>query len=91
MSISRASGDPRDCPSWRSQEEVLLLFDHVGGVKNRAAPMVCYGAGLRISETVALKVGDIDSRRMLIRVEQGKGQKNRYTMLSVRLLEVLRR
>lgn len=74
-----------------SQEEVLLFFDHVTGLKNRAALMVCYGAGLRVSETVALKVGHIDSKRMLVRVEQGKGQKDRYAMLSQRLLEVLRR
>jgi len=74
-----------------SQEEVLLFFDHVTGIKNRAALMVCYGAGLRISETLSLKIGDIDSKRMLIRVEQGKGQKDRYAMLSGRLLEVLRR
>jgi site-specific recombinase XerD len=74
-----------------SQEEVLALFDHVPGLKYRAALMTCYGAGLRISEAVALKVSDIDSSRMLIRVEQGKGQKDRYAMLSVRLLEVLRR
>ncbi|MBV8072673.1 MAG: site-specific integrase [Acidobacteriaceae bacterium] len=74
-----------------SQEEVLLFFDHVTGLKNRAALMVCYGAGLRISETLSLKVGDIDSKRMFIRVEQGKGQKDRYAMLSPRLLEVLRR
>ena len=74
-----------------SQEEILLFFDHVTGLKNRAALMVCYGAGLRISETLSLKVGDIDSKRMLIRVEQGKGQKDRYAMLSARLLEVLRR
>ncbi len=74
-----------------SQEEILQFFDHVAGLKNRAALMVCYGAGLRISETLALKVGDIDSQRMLIRVEQGKGQKDRYAMLSERLLEVLRR
>jgi integrase/recombinase XerD len=73
------------------QEEMLLFFDHVSGLKNRAALMVCYGAGLRISETLALKVSDIDSGRMLIRVEQGKGQIDRYAMLSVRLLEVLRR
>lgn len=52
--------------------------------------MTCYGAGLRISETVALKVGDIDSKRMLLRVDQGKGHKDRYSMLSPRLLEVLR-
>ena len=74
-----------------SQEEILLFFDHVTGIKNRAALMVCYGSGLRISETLSLKVGDIDSKRMLIRVEQGKGQKDRYAMLSPRLLEVLRR
>lgn len=82
---------PARLPVVLSQEEVLLFFDHVAGLKNRAALMVCYGAGLRISETVALRVGDIDSKRMLIRVEQGKGQKDRYAMLSGRLLEVLRR
>src|SRR5437763_300833 len=82
---------PARLPVVLSQEEVLLFFDHVAGLKNRAALMVCYGAGLRISETVALHVGDIDSRRMLIRVEQGKGQKDRYAMLSERLLQVLRR
>jgi site-specific recombinase XerD len=74
-----------------SQEEVLSFFDHVPSLKYRAALMVCYGAGLRISEAVALKVTDIDSQRMLIRVEQGKGAKDRYAMLSPRLLEVLRR
>lgn len=47
--------------------------------------MTCYGAGLRVSEAVALKITDIDSKRMLIRVEQGKGQKDRYAMLSPRL------
>jgi len=52
--------------------------------------MCCYGAGLRISETVALKISDIDSARMLIRIEQGKGRKDRYAMLSPRLLAVLR-
>jgi site-specific recombinase XerD len=53
--------------------------------------MTCYGAGLRISEAVALRIDDIDSKRMLIRIEQGKGKKDRYAMLSPRLLEVLRR
>ena len=53
--------------------------------------MTCYGAGLRVSEAVALKISDIDSPRGLIRVEQGKGRKDRYAMLSPRLLEVLRR
>ena len=74
-----------------SQEELLLFFDHIPGLKNRAALMTCYGAGLRISEAVALKVGDIDSKRKLIRIEQGKGGKDRYAMLSPRLLDVLRR
>jgi site-specific recombinase XerD len=73
-----------------SQEEVTLFFNHVAGLKNRAALMVCYGAGLRVSETVALRVGDIDSQRMLIHVEQGKGQKDRYAMLPERLLHALR-
>jgi len=74
-----------------SHEEMLLFFDHVPGLKNRAALMTCYGAGLRVSEAVALKVSDIDGQRKLIRVEQGKGQKDRYAMLSDRLLMVLRR
>src|SRR5436190_24133901 len=60
------------------------------GIKHRAALMACYGAGLRISEAVALKVADIDSQRMLLRVEEGKGGKDRYTMLSPRLLSILR-
>jgi site-specific recombinase XerD len=74
-----------------SQEEVLAFFDHIPSLQYRAALMVCYGAGLRISEAVALKVSDIDSQRGLIRIEQGKGHKDRYAMLSPRLLEVLRR
>jgi integrase/recombinase XerD len=73
-----------------SQEEIVQFFDHVGSLRHRAALMVCYGAGLRISEVVSLQVGDIDSQRMLLRVEQGKGRKDRYAMLSPRLLEVLR-
>lgn len=52
--------------------------------------MTAYGAGLRVSDVVALQVGDIDSQRKLIRVRQGKGKKDRYAMLSARLLEVLR-
>jgi site-specific recombinase XerD len=52
--------------------------------------MLCYGAGLRISEAVAVQISDIDSSRMLIRIEQGKGRKDRYVMLSPRLLAVLR-
>jgi integrase/recombinase XerD len=73
-----------------SPEEVSAFFDHVPSLRYRAALMTCYGAGLRVSEAVALKVGEIDSQRMLIRVEQGKGRKDRYAMLSERLLKVLR-
>jgi site-specific recombinase XerD len=73
-----------------SPEEVAQYFEHVPGLKYRAALMLCYGAGLRISEAVSLKVRDIDSKRMLLRVEQGKGKKDRYVMLSPRLLAVLR-
>jgi site-specific recombinase XerD len=73
-----------------SPDEVARFLDHVPSLKCRAALMCCYGAGLRISETVALKISDIDSARMLIRVEQGKGRKDRYAMLSPRLLAVLR-
>ena len=74
-----------------SQEELLAFFDNIPSLKYRAALMTCYGAGLRIAEVVALKISDIDSQRMQIRVEQGKGHKDRYVMLSPRLLDVLRR
>ena len=73
-----------------SPEEVELFFRHVGTLKHRAALMLCYGAGLRISEAVRIRVSDIDSQRMLIRVVEGKGRKDRYVMLSPRLLSILR-
>jgi integrase/recombinase XerD len=82
---------PSKLPVVLSQEEVMQFFDNIPSLKYRAALMTCYGAGLRVSEAVALKVSDIDSPRMLIRVEQGKGGKDRYAMLSPRLLQVLRR
>jgi integrase/recombinase XerD len=72
-------------------EEVAQFFDYVPSLKYRAALMLCYGGGLRISEAVSVKVTDIDSKRMVIRVEEGKGRKDRYVMLSPRLLAVLRR
>jgi integrase/recombinase XerD len=82
---------PHKLPIVLSQEEVLAFFDHIPSLKYRAALMTTYGAGLRVSEAVALKICDIDSQRGLLRIEQGKGQKDRYAMLSPRLLEVLRR
>src|SRR5439155_22583085 len=71
-------------------EEVAQFFDYVPSLKYRAALMLCYGAGLRISEAVAVKVEDIDSKRMVIHVVDGKGGKDRYVILSPLLLAVLR-
>ena len=80
----------RTLPVILSVEEVTRLLDSAPGLKYQAALSVAYGAGLRASEVVALKVGDIDSERMAIRVEQGKGRRDRYAMLSPTLLEHLR-
>jgi integrase/recombinase XerD len=82
--------EPRKLPVVLSPEEVVRLLDAAPGLKYKAALSVAYGAGLRVSEVVALKVSDIDSKRMIIRVEQGKGRKDRYVMLSPHLLELLR-
>jgi integrase/recombinase XerD len=73
-----------------SAEEVARLLDAAPGLKYKAALSVAYGAGLRASEVVSLKISDIDSKRMLIRVEQGKGRKDRNVMLSPHLLALLR-
>jgi site-specific recombinase XerD len=73
-----------------SPDEVLRFLACVDSVKHRAILTSCYAAGLRISEAVCLKVTDIDSRRMVIRVAHGKGQKDRYVMLSPKLLDTLR-
>ena len=81
---------PEKLPVVLSQSEVTQLFRHVGILKHRAVLMLCYGSGLRISEAVSLKVEHIDSARMLIRVEQGKGAKDRYTVLGQRMLILLR-
>jgi integrase/recombinase XerD len=81
---------PRKLPVVLSPEEVERLLDAAPGLKYKAALAVAYGAGLRVSEVVALKVEDIDSRRMVIRVDQGKGRKDRYVMLSPTLLALLR-
>ena len=81
---------PQKLPVVLSPEEVLQFLGCVGNTKQRAILTTCYAAGLRISEAVHLKPTDIDSQRMVIRVEQGKGQKDRYVMLSPKLLETLR-
>ena len=81
---------PRKLPMVLSVEEVARLLDAAPGAKYKAALGTAYGAGLRVSEVVALKVTDIDSTRMLIRVEQGKGRKDRQAMLSPHLLDLLR-
>ena len=81
---------PRTLPVVLSREEVARLIEAAGNLKYQTALSVAYGAGLRVSEVVALKVGDIDSQRMTLRIEQGKGRKDRYAMLSPVLLERLR-
>jgi integrase/recombinase XerD len=81
---------PRKLPDVLSVEEVGRLLEAAPGLKYKAALGTAYGAGLRVSEVAALKVDDIDSTRMLIRVEQGKGRKDRNAMLSPQLLELLR-
>jgi site-specific recombinase XerD len=81
---------PRRLPAVLSAEEIALLLQAAPGPKYKAALATAYGAGLRVSEVVALKVGDIDSERMLLRVERGKGRKDRHAMLSPQLLELLR-
>jgi integrase/recombinase XerD len=81
---------PRKLPDVLSVEEVGRLLKAAPGLKYKAALGTAYGAGLRVSEVAALKVDDIDSTRMLIRVEQGKGRKDRNAMLSPQLLKLLR-
>jgi integrase len=73
-----------------SVEEAARLLEAAPGIKYKAALGVAYGTGLRVSEVAHLKVDDIDSQRMLIRVEQGKGGRDRNAMLSPQLLELLR-
>jgi site-specific recombinase XerD len=82
--------EPRRLPVVLSPEEVGRLLDAAPGLKYKAALSVAYGAGLRAAEVVSLKVADIDSGRMIIRVEQGKGGKDRNVMLSPHLLDLLR-
>src|SRR5437899_151035 len=82
--------EPRKLPRVLSPDEVLRLLEAAPSPKHKAALSVAYGAGLRAMEVVALKVSDIDSKRMMLRVEQGKGRKDRFAMLSPQLLDLLR-
>ena len=88
--IIPAPKKPQKLPIVLSPEEVRHFLSCVASPKHRTILTTCYAAGLRVSEAAALQVTDIDSQRMVIRVEQGKGQKDRYVMLSPRLLEILR-
>jgi len=80
---------PQKLPVVLTPEEVLLLLEGARGARDKTALAVAYGAGLRVSEVVNLRVTDIDRARMVLRIEQGKGQKDRNGMLSPRLLELL--
>jgi site-specific recombinase XerD len=77
-------------PPVLSEEQVSDMLNCVENLKHRAALMTIYSAGLRISEVINLKIKDIDSKRMQIRIEQAKGKKDRYSILSVKTLEVLK-
>jgi site-specific recombinase XerD len=90
FSIPRARA-PQKLPQILSREEIVSLIEGTRNLKHRVILMTAYGAGLRLNEICHLKVGDIDSDRMTLRVEQGKGAKDRYTLLSPRLLAELRR
>ena len=82
--------EPRKLPRVLNPEDVLQLLEAAPNAKSKAALAIAYGAGLRAMEVVSLKVSDIDSQRMMIRVEQGKGRKDRFAMLSPQLLDLLR-
>jgi site-specific recombinase XerD len=81
---------PQKLPVVLSKDEVTRLIACVGHIKHQTALSLAYGTGLRVGEVVALRIGDIDSKRMTLRVQQGKGGKDRYAMLSPILLERLR-
>jgi integrase len=81
---------PSKLPVVLSADEVVRFLEAIPSLKSRTALTTVYAAGLRVSEVVLLKIADIDSQRMVIRVEQGKGGKDRYVMLSPQLLRILR-
>jgi integrase/recombinase XerD len=88
--IIPAPKKPQTLPIILSPEEAIHFLGCVEHIKHRTILTSCYAAGLRISEAVRLKPEHIDSQRMVLRVDQGKGQKDRYVMLSPKLLETLR-
>ena len=81
---------PFKLPVISSREEVFHFLQSIASFKHRAILMTAYAAGLRVSEATRLKITDIDSKRMMLRVEQGKNRKDRYVMLSPQLLDILR-
>jgi site-specific recombinase XerD len=81
---------PKTLPVVLSKEEVLAIYEAIDSLKYKAIMATAYSAGLRVSEVCKLQVSDIDSKRMLIHVRQGKGEKDRYVMLSEQLLVLLR-
>jgi len=87
--LSRPISEKR-LPVVLSQQEVRQIFDVVKSIKHKALFMVAYDAGLRLSEVIHLRVDDLDSKRMVIRIRQGKGRKDRYARLTPGLLELLR-
>jgi len=91
MSLAIPPGKtPRSLPEIFSRSELIALFSSLKNIKHRTMLMTAYGCGLRISEVISLKVANIDSSRMMVRIEHGKGDKDRYTILSPRLLAELR-
>jgi integrase/recombinase XerD len=82
--------EEKKLPVVLSVEEIGQLFKQVENLKHKSMLVLCYSAGLRVSELIHLKIKDIDSKRMQIRIEQSKGKKDRYTLLSTKALELLR-
>ena len=85
-----AGREPEKLPPVLNREEIARFLEAVAGLRNRVALATAYATGLRIGEVVRLKIASIDSERMLLHIEGGKGGKDRYAMLSPRLLEILR-
>ena len=90
QTVIPAPKEPQRVPVVLSPAEVVQFLDNVAAPHHRTILTTCYAAGLRISEAVRLTLAAVDSQRMVLRIEQGKGQKDRYVMLSPKLLEILR-